>query len=111
MREAEEFLEEECADIDYTIVCPPGLSMEAKTKYKIEVADDMYFILGVPRVMSRADLARYMVHIIDKMDTFQKKQAVGIQIPDVTRPRDMKKMKNKFSEKISPKPLVNEVVL
>uniref|UniRef100_UPI00358F6CBE flavin reductase (NADPH) n=1 Tax=Myxine glutinosa TaxID=7769 RepID=UPI00358F6CBE len=86
MREMEHFLINDCGDINYTIVRPPGLTNDSHTDKEFLTTIDAFSVMlpdncdiGLSGFhVSRADVARFMLHALssDKWD----KKAVAIAL-------------------------------
>ena len=77
MYETEEYLRHECNDIDFTVVQPPGLTNGPVTDNEFQVANTKYFVSGANLRISRADVARYMLKILNEEAAFRQIQAIG----------------------------------
>ena len=78
MFEAEEYLKTECADVDYTVVQAPILNNKPATESEFKVTNDEYYVPGASDKLSRADLARYILKIIDDKSTYRQIQAIAL---------------------------------
>lgn len=79
MRTTEEFLQSECEDIQYTVVRPPGLNNDPKTDLAFEVVNDADVIVGASSKISRADVARYMLNVLQDESAHRKFQAITVK--------------------------------
>ena len=78
MYETEEYLRHECNDIDFTVVQPPGLTNGPLTDTEFQVANTKYLVSGANHRISRADVARYMLKVLNEEATFRQIQAIGL---------------------------------
>jgi len=77
MRETEVWLEQEVADIDWTVVRPAGLTNKAVTEKEFRVEEDFHVAGGGGRI-ARADVARFMLSCVT--DTQHHKKGVAIAV-------------------------------
>jgi len=81
MRLSEQFLET-TDHLDYTCVLPAGLSNEPVTEKPFTVNDDGQSIVpGCPSMINRADVARYMLDVIDDESSYRKIRAIAVDGP------------------------------
>ena len=78
MFEAEEYLKTECADIDYTVVQAPMLNNKPVTESEFKVTNGEYYVPGASDKLSRADVARYILKILDDKSTYRQIQAIAL---------------------------------
>jgi len=71
MRKAEEFLQGQ-EDIDYSVVLPAGLVNGKATDCEFLSTEDSWFVPGVSGRIQRADVARYMLKVVEE-DLHHKK--------------------------------------
>lgn len=74
----EQFLFNECDEIDYTIVRPPGLNDNLLCDKRPEVKINEYFFASTPTMhqMPRADVAKFMLDELDKNEFIKKGIAI-----------------------------------
>ena len=74
----EQFLFNECDEIDYTIVRPPGLNDNLLCDKRPEVKINEYFFGSTPTMhqMPRADVAKFMLDELDKNEFIKKGIAI-----------------------------------
>ncbi|XP_023332322.1 flavin reductase (NADPH) isoform X2 [Eurytemora carolleeae] len=75
MRETELWLETECADIDYTVVRPGGLTNGQLTDTEIKHIEGPH-VKGSSRI-TRADVARFMLNTASTQEFIKKQVAIG----------------------------------
>lgn len=82
----EDYLTSECTDIDYTIVRPSRLMDEPLKDIEPQVNVDAYWFpdLTTASQIPRANVAKYMLDILEKNEHIQK--AVAIDMPKVVAP-------------------------
>ncbi|KAH9514799.1 hypothetical protein Btru_023659 [Bulinus truncatus] len=73
----EDFLQKECSDINYTVVKPPRLTNEPSTGEKI-ITKEGQCISNVAGAISRQDVARFMLDIINGQEYFKKMVSVAV---------------------------------
>ena len=78
MFEAEEYLKTECSDIDYTVVQAPMLNSKPATESEFKVTNGEYYVPGASDKMTRADVARYLLKILDDQSTYRQIQAIAL---------------------------------
>ena len=78
MFEAEEYLKTECTDIDYTVVQAPILNRKPGTESEFKVTNGEYYVPGASDKMTRADVARYILKILDDQSTYRQIQAIAL---------------------------------
>ena len=78
MFEAEEYLKTECSDIDYTVVQAPMLNSKPATESEFKVTNGEYYVSGASDKMTRADVARYLLKILDDQSTYRQIQAIAL---------------------------------
>lgn len=75
MARMETYLKDECSDIDWTCVKPPGLTNELVTDKPIEAVEGQFVPDRRGRV-ARADVARFMMTIVTNQDWYHKLAAI-----------------------------------
>ena len=78
MFEAEEYLKTECSDIDYNVVQAPVLNTKPATESEFKVTNGEYYVPGASDEMTRADVARYLLKILDDQSTYRQIQAIAL---------------------------------
>ena len=78
MLEAEEYLKTECSDIDYNVVQAPVLNTKPATESEFKVTNGEYYVPGASDEMTRADVARYLLKILDDQSTYRQIQAIAL---------------------------------
>ena len=78
MLEAEEYLKTECSDIDYNVVQAPVLNTKPATESEFKVTNGEYYVPGASDKMTRADVARYLLKILDDQSTYRQIQAIAL---------------------------------
>ena len=78
MFEAEEYPKTECSDIDYTVVQAPMLNSKPATESEFKVTNGEYYVPGASDKMTRADVARYLLKILDDQSTYRQIQAIAL---------------------------------
>ncbi|KAJ6657458.1 hypothetical protein lerEdw1_002393 [Lerista edwardsae] len=76
MHQMENYLKEECGDLDWTVVRPPGLQ-NAPASDKEFLTHEGYFVpdsngYPVTNVVARGDVARFMLSLLDRNEWIQK---------------------------------------
>ncbi|XP_041462466.1 uncharacterized protein LOC121413627 [Lytechinus variegatus] len=74
----EKFLDDECQDINYTIVRPPQLIDGPSSGKGIKVDIGRQFC-DAPAKMPRSDVAKFMLENVNTEDHFKKGVAIGLQ--------------------------------
>ncbi|KAF2353081.1 NAD(P)-binding domain [Trinorchestia longiramus] len=66
MYDMEVYLRQDCGDLDYTVVRPPGLGSGTPTGRPVSVTEDEYFVKGVSggHRIPRADVAAFMLSLL-----------------------------------------------
>jgi len=77
MYETEIWLDAE-ADVDFTVVRPAGLTDSAVTEAEFKVAEDDYHVDGAAGRIARADVARFMLSVLEDPKYFKKQLAVAV---------------------------------
>jgi len=77
MYETEIWLNSE-ADVDFTVVRPAGLTDNAVTEAEFKVAEDDYHVDGAAGRIARADVARFMLSILEEEKYFKKQLAIAV---------------------------------
>eukprot|EP00090_Calanus_glacialis_P034753 TRINITY_DN5872_c0_g1_i2.p1 TRINITY_DN5872_c0_g1~~TRINITY_DN5872_c0_g1_i2.p1 ORF type:complete len:214 (-),score=80.98 TRINITY_DN5872_c0_g1_i2:101-742(-) len=77
MRETEVWLDAE-ADVDFTVVRPAGLTDAAVTKGEFKVAEGDYHVEGAAGRIARADVARFMLSILQEEKYYKKQLAIAV---------------------------------
>ena len=78
MLEAEEYLKTECSDIDYNVVQAPVLNTKPATESEFKVTNGEYYVPGASDKMTRADVARYLLKILDDQSTYRQIQSIAL---------------------------------
>lgn len=78
MGQLEDYLTENCTDINYTVVRPPRLNNQPVTEKEIQTREGQY-VTDAASSMSRADLARFMLDCLTT-DQFDNKM-VAVDVP------------------------------
>lgn len=80
MRQSELFLEG-TDHLDFTCVLAAGLTNDPVTDQTFSINDTETIVHGVPHRIARADVARYMLDIIDDAGSFRKVRAIAVGAP------------------------------
>jgi len=77
MRETELWLDSE-ADVDFTVVRPAGLTDGNVTEGEFKVAEGEYAVDGAAGRIARADVARFMLSILEQEKYYKKQLAIAV---------------------------------
>jgi len=77
MGEMEDYLAESCQDLNYTVVRPPQLTNSPATEKEIVHREGQY-VADASNSVSRADVARFMLHLLTVDDFNNKMLAVTV---------------------------------
>ncbi|XP_022089899.1 uncharacterized protein LOC110978883 isoform X2 [Acanthaster planci] len=81
MKQMERYLIDKCQDINYTIVRPPGLTNGPLSGRPVECEVGQYvYSVSISRIlMSRADVANFMLSTLKSFDFDQKTVAIAVK--------------------------------
>ncbi|XP_025080006.1 flavin reductase (NADPH)-like [Pomacea canaliculata] len=77
MASMEDYLEQQCADINYTVVRPPGLNEKPSTNKEIKSREGQY-VPNAALYMPRADVARFMLSCLETDNYDRKMVAISV---------------------------------
>lgn len=77
MGEMEDFLQEKCSDINYTVVRPPGLTSNASSGSDVRTREGYYVENAAGRI-PREDVAKFMLSCLSTDEFDRKMVAIGI---------------------------------
>eukprot|EP00092_Neocalanus_flemingeri_P013005 GFUD01014015.1.p1 GENE.GFUD01014015.1~~GFUD01014015.1.p1 ORF type:complete len:214 (+),score=76.34 GFUD01014015.1:160-801(+) len=77
MRETELWLDAE-AGVDFTVVRPAGLTDGKVTEGEFKVAEGEYDVTGAAGRIARADVARFMLSILEQEKYYKKQLAIAV---------------------------------
>ncbi|PVD18875.1 hypothetical protein C0Q70_21432 [Pomacea canaliculata] len=72
-----DYLEQQCADINYTVVRPPGLNEKPSTNKEIKSREGQY-VPNAALYMPRADVARFMLSCLETDNYDRKMVAISV---------------------------------
>ncbi|XP_069104947.1 flavin reductase (NADPH)-like [Argopecten irradians] len=75
----EEYLQQQCTDLDYTVVKPPGLTDQPSSGKEVKAAEGQY-VEGAIRKIPRRDVAKFMLDCIPRTEWVRKLVAIGLPV-------------------------------
>jgi len=83
MRQAELFLETQ-EHVDFTCVLPAPLNNGPVTDKPFSTNDTDFYVPGGVADISRANVARYMLDVVDEEDSYRKVRAIAVDGPELS---------------------------